>query len=704
MAKNKKNNKIHKVNLIGQKIGDTICKDYTELGDAVLVVDEFGTQHLYNRDSILKSPKVYQFNGEKVIEVEQLKNHSLYIFKTSKNTHFVDENNEQINGSDQWVDYYVEPYSSSFFRKDKRGRWLDIQGYLLKTPFLIIDQVLCSLNGKTSHESLFYRNQKLYVNPKCTMVQVGKMVYDTHLNLITYFGERITGLGQKNINFSNEQSVQEVHLGLSKRGFIDDITYKPYTIQREEITTHIASKKIHSFQFEEFRSTKNSYVVCNEWDRFVKYKNKSLNVAFDSYINIGTLHIIKVFNNTIQFYWDLSANGPFDPFQNGELVIEVDENPIEKGNSTLFNMKSQSKRIVFNGTEQDFFKIENDTISPDRIETVVGFEQFFYYAFVEGRCKLCSIHNDEIIKIGTSKTKISKILATEQSKLFNCEDINGRKLVLDSRFGMDQLKLATIDTYPIEEVLHNPVAVGNYMLQNARIDKLGGTVKRTINLNNEDLTVFHLPNDLKSYAEQSEPSIFAGNEVIEVTFDKPISIANKTFYKATFIDYLNEPNQVILQKNNGRPLQLDGVAHRNELVVSFDVGTLNKKYFLSEHRIIGAHTLTEDLKESQLLFSFKTMSSWMPFYDTYLPILKRIKDFEDYKEWEYHLFELHNLSKEKEYIAVEQHPPYRILADKSKSKYRPRIVKSKELVLKSPEEISAIRRFFSNPGILVDLD
>jgi hypothetical protein len=108
-----------------------------------------------------------------------------------------------------------------------------------------------------------------------------------------------------------------------------------------------------------------------------------------------------------------------------------------------------------------------------------------------------------------------------------------------------------------------------------------------------------------------------------IDFKNKIVIGNKAFYNATFINFLKESMRIILQKENARPLQLDGVGHRNEIVQSFDTSTLTKEYFLSDHRIIGVNYLTEDLKVSQFLFSFKTMSSWLPFYDTYLPIFKK---------------------------------------------------------------------------------
>jgi len=97
----------------------------------------------------------------------------------------------------------------------------------------------------------------------------------------------------------------------------------------------------------------------------------------------------------------------------------------------------------------------------------------------------------------------------------------------------------------------------------------------------------------------------------------------------------------------------------------------------------------------------------LPFYDNYLPIFKQIIEVSDdlSDTWDYHLFELRELSKDKEYLAVEKNHPYRILADRKNGEFRPRIVKSKKKSIISPDELSSLQRFFyADSGFLVDLE
>ena len=131
-----------------------------------------------------------------------------------------------------------------------------------------------------------------------------------------------------------------------------------------------------------------------------------------------------------------------------------------------------------------------------------------------------------------------------------------------------------------------------------------------------------------------------------------------------------------------------------ELVTSFDKITQNQSYYLGEHRLISAHTLTEDLKEKELLFSLTTLGNWLPFYDAYLPPFRRIVELQGGANWEYLLLELRGVASAVEYVAVEKQAPYRLLVETRRGKPIPKIVKSTEKVLKSPEEITAIRQFF----------
>lgn len=703
MAQVKSNKNIEKLDLSGKSIGDIVCQSFIQFGDVILIIDNVGKHHCYHKKSILKSPKKYLLKGKKVEKVNYSKDCGIFILETSDHTFFRDKSNQEIQGSEEWADFYLEPNTSSFFRKDSRGRWYDIQGYLLKTSFLIKDHVLCSLNGKTSKKSLFYAGQNMYINPNGTMVQVGKVVYDIDLNILKYFGEKITGLGSSNVTFNSSSSLQEIRLGLTKSAYINEINYKPFLINGEEIIRHISTKNIDNYTFEIFQSGEHEYVICNNLDNILQYNNETLKVEFETYIQLGSYHLIRVRNNQETFYYDLKSRKPFDPLTTGEFVLEINNTNVKKNNSILYNLKCKQTEYVFNALKDKVFTMEDDTITPENVQEVYEFDQHFYYATIAGVRKLCSHKTDKIIKVEDHSIEVSEILGDSKQKLVNILTTNNEHFALDIRFGFDNISLAKVGPYRIVETISEPTSLSNFILQNVHIQTLGGTKNRVVNLNEPGLSMFLLPSDLKAYSEQSDPSIFAKNEITDIDFKNKIVIGNKEFYNATFIDYLKESKSIILQKENARPLQLDGVGHRNEIVQSFDPLTLRKEYFLSDHRIIGVNSLTEDLKVSQLLFSFKTMSSWLPFYDTYLPIFKKIKDFEDEQEWEYHLFELHNISKEKEYIAVEQNPPFRILVDKSKSKYKPRIVKSKEIILKSPEEISAIRRFFSNPGYLVEV-
>lgn len=703
MAKTKAKKKSDQLNLIGQKIGGITCESVIQLGGILIIIGNSGERKLFHKDSIIEKPKEYKIDGRKIDDVTFSNDHSLFILESGDKAYFRNKSNQEIQGSEEWDDFYLEPFTSSFFRKDNRGRWYDVQGFQLKTTFLIKDQVLCSLEGKMSKKSLFYRDQQLFINPKNTIVQVGKVVYDINLNLINYFGEKITGLGQDNISFDSDNSIQEVHLGLVNRAFIHEKTYEPFIINGEEITAYISKITIGKYTFYTFQSKENEYMLCDGMDNVLQYNDKVLRVDFESHISINQHEIIKVNDGTQDFYLDLESGLPFDPMRNGKLVTQVNPKTFKKDNDLLYNIHFKDEKIVYNSTKKCVFEIGENALIPEQISSANGFEKHFFYANFEGINKLCNYKTNDVIALENQSIEIAKLLSDSNEKLINFESTDNQFFVLDTRLGFDNLSLAKIEDYRIIEAVGSPVTLGDKILQNVQVETLGGKQNRVVNLNDPNLSIFQLPTDLMAYSEQSIPSIFAGNIVTEIDVDNSIQIEDKVFYNAIFLTYLNEPKSIILQQENGRPLQLDGVSHKNEIVQHFDNSTISKKFHLSKHRMIGVNSLTEDLNTSQLLFSFNTMSSWLPFYDTYLPIFKKIKDFEKFQQWEYHLFELHNMAKEKEYVAVEQNSPHRILADKSKSKYKPRIVKSKEIILKSPEEISAIRRFFSNPGHLVDI-
>ena len=699
----RKKESIENLELKGKNILGIECHSYFVFGDIILIMDSLKNQVAVKAGSIADNPKRYKIDKNPVEKIEFVSDLSLIILHTKNNVYYRDKYNVNIEGSEAWSDHFLEPHTSLFFRMDENGKWYDLQGHLLYSLFLIKDDVLCSVAQKKSKKSLFFKDQKLYMNPENTMAQVGKLVYDKNLNLLKYHGEKITGLGQKNLILDQTNSFHEVRIGLEKRGFIHENTYEPLTINGEEIVSFNSEIKLDSFTIFSFDGVHNQYTVIDSLQNVLVHHEKPLSIVDKDLISIGDSKLVKVSDGEQTFFWNIKANEPFDPLDEDDYIIHIEPNYLSIGNHKLYNLSYRRRDLVYDASSNEIFKLNNSEIEPEFVSIVPDLGKYFFYAHFQDTKKLCTTENLEVLQFGEQKTEIAALNNTQSQKLINAESTEGDSFVLDFRMGYENPALAKVGIYRITKVFGKPSGLGDFILQNIELETLGGSKKRVVNLNSLDLELFKLPPDMEAYSEQSEKSAFANNVVVEIDLDKEIKIEDKIFYNAKFLTFLNEPKAVVIQKENARPVQLDGLGHRNELVQRFDPMSFSNKYYLSAHRLIKVDTLTEDLKSNTLIFSLQTMSSWLPFFDTYLPIFKNIIDFKNQKQWEYHLLELHNPSNEKEYVAVEQNPPHRILADKTRSKYRPRIVKSKEIVLKSPEEISALRRFFSNPGQLVEI-
>ena len=99
-------------------------------------------------------------------------------------------------------------------------------------------------------------------------------------------------------------------------------------------------------------------------------------------------------------------------------------------------------------------------------------------------------------------------------------------------------------------------------------------------------------------------------------------------------------------------------ANRNELVTSLVEATLRDEHHLGDHTLVGAHTLTEDHNKGEVLFSIRNLRSWLPFYDGYLPILRRRVPFSASGEQSHFmLYELREAGPTSEYLAAERDPP-----------------------------------------------
>ncbi len=689
----------------GTKIGGISCKAYLFAGDIVIVWMHDGSCNVFKKESIDKKAVAYKIEGQNILEVMIPDQHELIIFKTRDKAYFRDFNNRMIEEADTWVDYYFEPLTSSFYRKDLRGNWYDIEGYRLAAPVFLKDNVLCSLEGKVSRRSITFRNQQVVISPAAQLIQLGKLVYDTNLELVNYFGEKITGLGNKYIKFSPRDVLQEVLLGLNRPAFINEFTKEPYLLYNEEVTGHVQTVTKGNHRFEVFKSATRKYIVEHQSDNVFSYDDEPVLLDFNTYIKMGRHELIAAKLKKAQFYMEINYKVAFSLPNIADRIIAIDMDVVKIGQDDLFNIKTMTTALVYNETRATVFTIEGGTIRPEAIKTVSHFENHYAYVIIEGVQKLFYKKHQSVVRLGEEHLEIAEISGEQDSKLLNARDIDGREIVLDARKGLDELSLAMSTERTITRAIGMPRELGHYVLQNVRLQTLGGSEPRVINLNEENMPVFTLPEDLREFPERDNLSGFHANPVLSIDFDSLLEIDGHQFLTAEFLSFFGNTHTVVLQENSAKPLHLEGAGHRNELITGFDPSTLSKSYFLGTHRMIGAYTLTEELKASELLFALDIQSSWISFYESYLPILKKVVELRGEKDWEYLLFELREISGSNEYIAVEKNEPYRVLVEKKKGKPVPKIVKSKEKVLKTPEEISIIKKIFlKDPGFLMEVD
>jgi hypothetical protein len=676
----------------------------TTLNDIVLDQGEGGKLMAYKAKGFPEKRDIYAVTGHPVTEVITFPLHDCILLRTDEGDHIRDLNNQPVVDGERWADHYFEPYTNSLYRQDERGNWYDLEGFRLTVPIFLKGEVLISLPGKISRQSWSFSGREAVISLHGQLIQVGKLVYDTNLEPAYYFGEKLTGIGRGHVSFGGTDEWQEVFRGLLGRGFVNEFTGVPLLINDEEITGHIRSEKRGKRHFEVFSSANRQYVLENHSGGEIRFDGYPLEIDLDTYLKLNDAEIVLASDGREHFYFDLDARQPFHIVEAGEERIrKISRTPVRLPGAALYNVATEHQAFVYDASSRSPYLLDEGAWQPTGVEEIPGFEPYFFLAEVDGKQKLCDKRRSSIWQFGAEKLEVAQILSLSGSKLLNALGTLGNKLVLDVRRGADKAILATADGKLIEEVIGKPNRVGDHALQHVLLASLGGVVNRLVDLELEMLTTYTLPEDLTEYPDQPQSSCYGGNALLRINFEEPFEVQGKKFFRASFLNYLGEEREVVLEYSNARPIHLEGAGHRNELVTGFKSQTVHTPYRLGEHVMVGAVTLNEDLKEGELLFSIHKNKSWLPFYDNYLPVFRRVVQLEGTEYWPCHLFEALEHTATGEYIAVEQKKPYRLLAQRKKGKIVPKVVTAQSRALLAPEEVSSLVDLFVDRGMLVEV-
>ena len=667
----------------------------------VLAPDEGGVLRAYVGKTYPDKKTAAKIGGEPITAAYTFPLHDFVLLRTESGDHLRTLANRPLD-DEQWADFFFEPHTNSLYRMDSRGNWYDTEGVRLAIPVFRRGEVLVSLPGKASLRSWAFGEQPVVCSPNVRLVQVGKLVYDLHLQTVSFFGERVTGLGRVYVSFGGQDAWQEVMLGIDRRGYVNEHTGQPLLINGEPATGYVGGITRGNRHFEVFRSATRKYVLEDASDGDLRYAGRPLSIDLETYNTLGGREIVKANDGQRTFYFDLTTREPFQlPVSGGELILNIAPKPLHVGDSTLYNLRTEREALVYDDKTGNRFRIGDDDTTA--VAVAPGFENDFFFATIGGRRRLCSVHSGQLVELGRQKLQVGKLLGKAGAKLLNAQSVSGAPLVIDLREGAAFPELGVLGDRRILRTVGPSLRIGERVLQHVEVDSRGGAIPRVTDLQEPQLAEFTLPRDLTIYPDQKDASGFAGNPLLRVDFLEPVTVLGHEFFPAVFLSDMGDERPVLLQAGNARPLHVDGARHRNELVTAFSERNPRPDR-IGEHRMVSVRTLNEELEEGQMLLSIDRGKTWLPFYESFLPVFRRALHIPEIATWDCVLFEALGPGGAGEYVAVERNKPHRVLARKSRKGVEPRIITSKTRVLTDPEEMSTIAKFFLDPGMLVEVD
>ncbi len=644
----------------------------------------------------------YRIDGKTVIKASMPPDSELLILETEKGIYYRDFDNQQIPDSENWVDYYLEPIKGQFYRKYPSGEWFGIEGYRLWPTVFLQDDVLVSLEQKTSRQSVAFIDKKIVISAGHCLIQAGRIVMDRELNIISLYGEKVTSLGNQSIAFKNGEQLQEVLVGLHQKRFLFEDTGKPYFINDELINDYLGPAKLGAHYFELFASDRNKYAVRSDSSEVFCCNDQPVFLIAETFTSIKNKSIVACQQKADKFMIYLDGTPLRLPGFSDHPIEAVEDPVFQIHQSRVRNIRVAGKPQVYDETAGAIFTIDDQ--SPDRISDPQHYSTDIGIAYFGEATKLFLKKTRTLLRLPDG-TSIQEITSGPHQKLLNAKDENGQPVVLDIRKGFEYLTIATVDEKIITEVFDQPRKMGLITVQNVAVKTLGGQTDRVVNLDEPELELFTLPDQFTTVLALEDASLFQSSEILRVDYSSVTELGDMVLVEADFIAYTEASFTVLIDQITGQPLHLEGANHKIELVTGLLPTTLKKEFFIGRHRMISAHTLTEELQARQLLFALDSRKTWLPFQDNVLPAFSKLIDLRGTTTWGYRLCEIANRNGKRELVAIESKPPYRILVEKSRTGAKIKLIDRNAHKLRTPQERSLfLKIFMRDPGVLVEVE
>jgi len=682
--------------------GNTVA-EVKVFGDILVVWLTEELVEVYLAMEVEKGAKTkYQIGGEMIIKAFVPPESELLILETARNVFYRDFDNHAIPDSENWIDYFIEPIKGQFYRKYPSGEWFGIEGYRLWPTVFLQDDVLISLEQKMSRQSVAFIDKKIVISAGHCLIQAGRIVMDRKLNIISLYGEKVTSLGNQSIVFKNGEQLQEVKVGLHQKRFLFEASGKPYFINDELITEYLGAVQLEAHHFELFGSSKNKYAVRNDSSEVFCCEGQPVFIIAETFTKIKNKPIVACQRKAEEFMIYLDGTPLRLPGLPGQLIEGVEKVVYKVHQSKVRNIRVAGKSQVYDETTDQLFTIDNQ--APDHIADPEHYHTEVGIAYFGKRSKLYLKKYRTLLQLPDGMG-IREITSGPDQKLLNAKDENGRPIVLDIRKGFLNLAIATVAEEEIIEVFDQPRKMGLITVQNVALKTLGGQTDRVVNLDEPSLELFTLPEKFTSILATNDVSLFQSSEILRLDFSEITKLGDMILVKADFIAYTEASFSVLIDQITGQPLHLEGANHKIELVTGLLSVTLKKEFFIGRHRMISAHTLTEELEAKQLLFALDSRKTWLPFQDNVLPAFSKLIDLRGTTTWGYRLCEIANRNGKRELVAIENKPPYRILVEKNRAGMAVKLINRNEHKLRTPQEQNLfLKIFMRDPGVLVEVE